>query len=192
MARSVHAHHRWSVEQCCSSYQNDHVSMDFRSLRFVTGTPFHRSINDLEGIVQYLFPLTSVPREQLGLLLRNRDKIQHVFLSWLMNFLQLISRRTSRQCLTDLPEQKGQPLIVDIDAFVVRHIACSTIVERILRLQFSALERMYYERIWRECCEDFKQEFERVWQRHRRNRPSTLKTRTRRSYRTCSIDDNFA
>jgi hypothetical protein len=77
-------------------------------LRFVTGTPFHRSINDIEGIVQYLFPLNSTPRDQVALLLRKKDKINDVFLSWIMNFLKLVTRRTSRQCLNDLPEQYGR------------------------------------------------------------------------------------
>jgi hypothetical protein len=79
-------------------------------LRFVSGTPFHRSIDDLEGIVQYLFPLTSLPRDQICTLLREKNKINDVFLSWIMNFLKLITRRTSRQCLNDLPEQYGMRL----------------------------------------------------------------------------------
>ena len=77
------------------------------SFRFVTGTPFHRSINDLEGIAQYLFPSTTIPRDQMSVLLREKEKIHHVFLSWLMNFLQSVSRRTSRNCLNDLPDQQG-------------------------------------------------------------------------------------
>ncbi len=75
--------------------------------RFVTGTPFHRSVNDLEGIIQYLFPFNDIPRNQTSILLKNKDKINDVFLSWIMNFLKLITRRTSRQCLNDLPEQYG-------------------------------------------------------------------------------------
>jgi hypothetical protein len=82
-------------------------------LRFVTGTPFHRSINDLEGIVQYLFPSTNIPRDQVSLLLKKKDKIDDVFLSWIMTFLKLITRRTSRQCLNDLPEQYGNRLKFD-------------------------------------------------------------------------------
>ncbi|UJR30370.1 hypothetical protein I4U23_017905 [Adineta vaga] len=126
MARSLVAHHRW----------------------FVTGTPFHRSINNLEGIVQYLFPSISIPRDQVSTLLRKKDKINEVFLSWLMNFLKLITRRTSRQCLNDLPEQ----------------------YERVIRLQFSELERMYYDRIWNECRDEFKREFQHLWQKRERER----------------------
>lgn len=83
-------------------------------LRFVTGTPFHRSINDLEGIIQYLFPLTMVPRDHVSTLLRTKDKINEVFLSWIMNFLKFITRRTSRQCLNDLPEQYGNRSRLDL------------------------------------------------------------------------------
>ncbi|CAF2962491.1 unnamed protein product [Rotaria sp. Silwood2] len=126
MARSLVAHHRW----------------------FVTGTPFHRSINDLEGIVQYLFPLTSIPRDQISTLLRKKDKINDVFLSWIMNFLKSITRRTSRQCLNDLPEQ----------------------YERVIRLQFSQLERTYYDRIWNECRDEFKREFQHLWQKREKER----------------------
>ncbi len=75
--------------------------------RFVTGTPFHRSINDLEGIVQYLFPINDIIRDHVTTLLRKKDKVNDVFLAWIMNFLKLITRRTSRQCLDDLPEQYG-------------------------------------------------------------------------------------
>ncbi|CAF1171043.1 unnamed protein product [Rotaria magnacalcarata] len=126
MARSLEAHHRW----------------------FVTGTPFHRSINDLEGIIQYLFPINSIPRDQVSTLLRKKDKINDVFLSWIMNFLKLITRRTSRQCLNDLPEQ----------------------YERVIRLQFSELERMYYDRIWNECRDEFKREFQHLWQKREKER----------------------
>ncbi|CAF0891343.1 unnamed protein product [Adineta ricciae] len=125
MARSLVAHHRW----------------------FVTGTPFHRSINDLEGIVQYLFPSIDTPRDQMSTLLRMKDKVHEVFLSWLMDFLKLITRRTSRQCLNDLPEQ----------------------YERVIRLQFSELERTYYNRIWNECRDDFKREFQHLWQKRERD-----------------------
>ncbi|CAF3459463.1 unnamed protein product [Rotaria socialis] len=126
MARSLVAHHRW----------------------FVTGTPFHRSINDLEGIIQYLFPINSVPRDQVSTLLRKKDKINDVFLSWIMNFLKLITRRTSRQCLNDLPEQ----------------------YERVIGLKFSELERMYYDRIWNECRDEFKREFQHLWQKREKER----------------------
>jgi len=101
MARALVSHHRWLV---LFSFSN--ISFNF-PFRFVTGTPFHRSIDDLEGIIQYLFPSNDVPKDQIGLLLRKKDKINEVFLSWLLNFLQLITRRTSRQCLNDLPEQFG-------------------------------------------------------------------------------------
>ncbi|CAF3559082.1 unnamed protein product [Adineta steineri] len=126
MARSLVAHHRW----------------------FVTGTPFHRSINDLEGIIQYLYPSIDIPRDQILTLLRKKDKINDVFLSWVMNFLILITRRTSRQCLNDLPEQ----------------------YERVIRLEFSELERMYYDRIWNECRDDFKREFHHLWQKREKER----------------------
>lgn len=145
MARSLVAQHRW----------------------FVTGTPFHRSINDLEGIMQYLFPLNNTPREQIYSLLRNKEKIYHIFLSWLMNFLLSVSRRTSRKCLNDLPEQHGEEFF-NRSFFSSCWILISTIflLERVIRLEFSQLERMYYNRIWQECRDDFKREFEYLWQKH--------------------------
>ena len=89
------------------TFKSSILSIEFR---FVTGTPFHRSINDLEGIVQYLFPSIDTPRDQMSTLLRMKDKVHEVFLSWLMDFLKLITRRTSHQCLNDLPEQYGNSL----------------------------------------------------------------------------------
>lgn len=80
----------------------------FSSIRFVTGTPFHRSINDLEGIIQYLFPLNNIPREQISVLLKQKEKLNDLFVLWIIQFLKLVTRRTSRQCLDDLPEQFGK------------------------------------------------------------------------------------
>lgn len=58
--------------------------------------------------MQYLFPWTDTPRDQVSTLLREKDKVNEVFLSWMMNFLKSITRRTSRECLNDLPEQYGK------------------------------------------------------------------------------------
>jgi hypothetical protein len=62
--------------------------------------------------MQYLFPLINIPRDQVSTLLRKKDKNNDVFLSWIMNFLKLITRRTSRQCLNDLPEQYGNRILI--------------------------------------------------------------------------------
>jgi hypothetical protein len=139
--------------------------------RFVTGTPFHRSINDLEGIIQYLFPLNNIPRDQVSLLLKTKDKINDVFLSWVMNFLKLITRRTSRQCLNDLPEQYGNRY--ELNRLEIKYFFLN-ILERVIRLQFSQLERMYYDRIWNECRDEFKREFQHLWQKRERERNGNL------------------
>jgi hypothetical protein len=136
--------------------------------RFVTGTPFHRSINDLEGIMQYLFPFNNIPRDQVSILLREKHKINEVFLSWIMNFLKLITRRTSRQCLNDLPEQYGNRILWRKKTN--KRFSSSNILERIIPLQFSQIERMYYDRVWNECRDEFKREFHHLWQKRERER----------------------
>ena len=40
------------------------------------------------------------------------------------------------------------------------------LLERVIRIEFSQLERMYYNRVWQECRDDFKREFEYLWQKH--------------------------
>ena len=134
-------------------------------VRFVTGTPFHRSINDLEGIVQYLFPWNDLPRDQVATLLRKKEKINEVFLSWVMNFLKSITRRTSQQCLNDLPEQFGKK-----KKDTLQKTSLFGFSERVIRLQFSQIERMYYTRVWNECRDEFKREFQRLWQKRERER----------------------
>ncbi len=44
------------------------------------------------------------------------------------------------------------------------------ILERVIRLQFSEIERMYYDRVWNECRDDFKREFHHLWQKRERER----------------------
>jgi hypothetical protein len=43
-------------------------------------------------------------------------------------------------------------------------------LERVIRLQFSELERMYYDRIWNECRDEFKREFHHLWQKREKER----------------------
>ncbi|CAF4382618.1 unnamed protein product, partial [Rotaria sordida] len=39
-----------------------------------------------------------------------------------------------------------------------------------IRLQFSQLERTYYDRIWNECRDEFKREFQHLWQKREKER----------------------
>jgi len=48
------------------------------------------------------------------------------------------------------------------------------ILERVIRLQFSQLERMYYDRVWNECRDEFKREFQHLWQKRERERNGNL------------------
>jgi hypothetical protein len=48
------------------------------------------------------------------------------------------------------------------------------ILERVIRLQFSQLERMYYDRVWNECRDEFKREFHHLWQKRERERNGNL------------------
>ena len=43
-----------------------------------------------------------------------------------------------------------------------------------IRLQFSQIERVYYDRIWNECRDDFKREFHHLWQKRERERNGNL------------------
>lgn len=113
--------------------------------------------------MQYLFPWTDTPRDQVSTLLREKDKVNEVFLSWMMNFLKSITRRTSRECLNDLPEQYGKErsLVEEMIKYCL---------ERVVQLQFSKIERMYYNRVWNECRDEFKREFQHLWQKRERER----------------------
>ena len=51
-----------------------------------------------------------------------------------------------------------------------RKHCCSVFSERVIRLQFSQIERMYYTRVWNECRDEFKREFQRLWQKRERER----------------------
>jgi len=46
----------------------------------------------------------------------------------------------------------------------------SIFLERVIRLQFSQLERMYYDRVWNECRDEFTREFHHLWQKRERER----------------------
>jgi hypothetical protein len=48
------------------------------------------------------------------------------------------------------------------------------ILERVIRLQFSEIERMYYDRVWNECRDEFKREFHHLWQKRERERNGNL------------------
>ena len=43
-------------------------------------------------------------------------------------------------------------------------------LERVMRLQFSQLERTYYDRVWNQCRDEFKREFQHLWQKRERTR----------------------
>lgn len=43
-------------------------------------------------------------------------------------------------------------------------------LERVVQLQFSKIERMYYNRVWNECRDEFKREFQHLWQKRERER----------------------
>jgi hypothetical protein len=44
----------------------------------------------------------------------------------------------------------------------------------VIRLQFSEIERMYYDRVWNECRDEFKREFHHLWQKRERERNGNL------------------
>lgn len=89
-----------------------------------------------------------------------------------MNVLKSITRRTSRQCLNDLPEQYGTH-----DGLVNAHRSIPLLsVERVMRLQFSQLERTYYDRVWNQCREEFKREFAHLGQKRERTTDEMLTT----------------
>jgi hypothetical protein len=86
-----------------------------------------------------------------------------------MNFLKLITRRTSRQCLNDLPEQYGNRYLFYFEQKKTKEFF-SIFLERVIGLQFSQLERTYYDRVWNECRDEFKREFHHLWQKRERER----------------------
>ena len=50
-----------------------------------------------------------------------------------------------------------------------RNCCLEMFLERVIRLQFSELERTYYDRIWNECRDEFKREFQHLWQKRERD-----------------------
>ncbi|CAF1108288.1 unnamed protein product [Didymodactylos carnosus] len=115
---------------------------------FVTGTPFSRSTNDLVGIIQYLFPNSLKALNQISFIVRNQHRISDIFLAWTLHLLLPITRRTSRDYLNDLPTQH----------------------EHIVNLQFSELERIYYNDVWTNCREEFIGAFRGLWLKRERAR----------------------